>query len=95
MRGCSRINKISKLLIEDVLGFILFHPNVKPSCVSSDSLTVLNQKSDIKELSSKILMEISVRDLHNDMIKIFDGSGLASEVEYVTHEVLISDTIFR
>ena len=40
-------------------------------------------------------MDISVRDLQDDMIKLFDNDGLASVVEYVTHKVLISDTTLR
>ena len=37
-------------------------------------------------------MGISVRDLHNDVIKPFDNGGLASVVDYATQKVLISDT---
>ena len=40
-------------------------------------------------------MDISVRYLHNDMIKQFDNGGLAIIVGYVTHKVLISDTTLR
>ena len=39
-----------------------------------------------------ILMEISVRDLHNDTIKVIENGGLESLIDYVTHRVLISDT---
>ena len=37
-------------------------------------------------------MEISVRDLHNDMIKPSENGGLESVVDPVTHKFLISDT---
>ena len=40
-------------------------------------------------------MDISVRDLQDDMIKLFDNDGLASVVDYVTHKVLISDTTLK
>ena len=40
-------------------------------------------------------MEISVQDLHNDMIKPYQNDGLAIVVEYVTEKILISDTILR
>ena len=39
-----------------------------------------------------MLMEISVRDLHNDTIKFFENGGLAIKIYSVTHKVLISDT---
>ena len=40
-------------------------------------------------------MEISVRDLHNDTIKVIENGGLESLIDYVTHRVLISDTLLR
>ena len=40
-------------------------------------------------------MEISVRDLHNDTIKVIKNSGLKSLIDYVTHILLISDTLLR
>ena len=40
-------------------------------------------------------MVISVRDLHNDMIKLSDNGGLESLVDSVTQKFLISDTTLR
>ena len=40
-------------------------------------------------------MDISIRGIHNDMIKQSDNGGLASIVDSVTHKVLISDTTLR
>ena len=40
-------------------------------------------------------MDISVRDLHNDMVNQSDNGGLDSVVDYVTKRVLISDTTLR
>ena len=37
-------------------------------------------------------MEISVRYLHNDMIKQYDNGGLKSVLDPVTQKVLISET---
>ena len=42
-----------------------------------------------------MLINISVRDLHNDMIKPSKNSGLASVADSVTQKVLINDTILR
>ena len=39
-----------------------------------------------------MFMEISVRDLHNDMIKPFGNGGLESVFYSVTQKVLIIDT---
>ena len=40
-------------------------------------------------------MAISVRDIHNDMIKPSDNVGLESVVDSVTPKLLISNTILR
>ena len=42
-----------------------------------------------------MLMEISVRDLHNDMIKLSENGGLESLVVYVTQKVMIRGTTLR
>ena len=42
-----------------------------------------------------MLMEISVRDLHNDKIKPFENGGLTSIVDSMTHKVMISDTTLK
>ena len=44
---------------------------------------------------TKILIKISVRDLRNYMIKLYDYCGWASVVDSVTHKLLISDTTLR
>ena len=40
-------------------------------------------------------MEISVRYVHNDMIKPFNNGGLMNVVDSMTHKVMISDTTLR
>ena len=40
-------------------------------------------------------MEISVRYLHNNMIKPSKNGGLESVVDFVTHNLLIRDTTLR
>ena len=42
-----------------------------------------------------MLIDISVRDLHNDMIKPSENSGLASVVDSVTQKVRMLDTTLR
>ena len=41
------------------------------------------------------VMDISVKDLHNDVIKPFNNGELARVVDSVTHKVLIIDTTLR
>ena len=42
-----------------------------------------------------MLMDIYVRDIHNDMIKPFKNGGLASVVDYLTQKVPISDITLK
>ena len=64
-----------KKLINEIVEWIHYNPNVKASCVSSDAVTVLNSESNQRELWTKMLMEISGRDLHNDIIKPYENGG--------------------
>ena len=42
-----------------------------------------------------MLMDISIRDIHNDMIKPSDNGGLEIVVDSEKHKLLISDTTLR
>ena len=95
MRGYSIFNTITKLLREFSVEGILFHPNIKLSCFSRDVVTVLYPQSDQNEVLPKMLLEISVMDLHNDMTKQSDNGGFPSIVDSVTQKVLISDKTLR
>ena len=53
MRGCSRYNTITKQLIEVCFEWILSNLNVKPPCVSSYVVTVINPESNQKEFPPK------------------------------------------
>ena len=48
MRGRSINNTIKKLFREEIVEWILPHPNVKPLCVSRNVVTVLNPVSNLK-----------------------------------------------
>ena len=72
--------------------WVLNHPNVKQSCVSSDVLTVQNPVTNEKETKTKMLMEISTRELHNDLIKPVEEGGLPGIINIATNKPYISDT---
>ena len=40
-------------------------------------------------------MDISIRDIHNDMIKPYDNAWLVNVFDSVTQKLLISDTTLR
>ena len=64
-KGHSRITKAVK---EALHGWVLDHPRVVDSPLTNDTLLVLNEATGKKERVGKLLLEISVRELHNDLI---------------------------
>jgi hypothetical protein len=91
-KGHSRITKEVKLTLH---GWVLDvdHPRVVNSPTANDTLLVLNEESGKKERVGKLLIEISVRELHNDLISPASDGGLAAA--RVDGKVIISDTALR
>jgi hypothetical protein len=85
-------SKVSLSLRKSLLQWILDHPSVVPSPISKDTLLVRNPDTGVKERVGKLLLEISVRELHNDLLD--DKKGL-KEARNEKGEVLISDTALR
>jgi hypothetical protein len=85
-------SKISLSLRKSLLQWILDHPSVVPSPLSKDTLLVSNPDTGRKERVGKLLLEIPVRELHNDLLD--ERRGL-KEARNEKGEVLISDTALR
>ena len=77
---------------EEIVEWIISHNNFKPSCVSSGVINILSPESYQKEVFLKMLTEIYVRDIHDDMIKKYYNVGLESVVDSMTQKLLISYT---
>ena len=90
-----RYNTIKKLQREEIVEWIISHPNVNPSFVLSDVVTFLNPISNQKDVFPKHLMEISIRDIKNDTTKPSEDGGLESVGDYVTQKVPINGTTLR
>ena len=56
-------------LREKVVDWILKHPHVKKSPISRDTILVLNPETNRQERISKILLGVSIRELHDDLMK--------------------------
>jgi hypothetical protein len=85
--------KITATIQADLRQWILDHPHVINSPIAKDTLLVRN-KEGIKERVSKLLLEIPVRELHNDLILPPKDGGLAVARD-VSGNVIISDTSLR
>ena len=93
-RGHRKVTAEIRLALHN---WILAHPRVVNSPIANDTLLVLNPETDRKERTGKLLLEIPVRELHNDLISqvtggIVDGMPSARDEK---GKVLISDTALR
>ena len=53
MRVISRCNIITEVLQEEIVEWVIFNPNFKPSCVLSDTGIILKPESNQKEVCTK------------------------------------------
>ena len=79
--------------------WIISHPRVVNSPITRDTLLVKNPETKQKERVGKLLLEIDVRELHNDLIELpvekgGKGGGLA-EARDSNGKIIISDTSLR
>ena len=86
----SGYSKVSPSLRKKVVDWILKHPNVVQSPICNDKVFVKNRSTGEKEKVTKLLLECSVRELHNDLISP-PPTGLKEAVG-PNGDTLISDT---
>jgi hypothetical protein len=72
-----------------VRDWIVNHPNVVHSPITSDTILVKTSETNEKTRAGKLLLEIPVRELHNQMVS---EAGLADARNQNTGKVLVSDT---
>jgi hypothetical protein len=87
-------SKVTTEIKEALDQWIRDHPNVRPSPITRDTLLVMNQSTGLKERRGKLLLEISVRELHNDMLLPVNKGGFAG-VRDNDGAIIISDSTLR
>jgi hypothetical protein len=87
-------SKISNEIKEKLDIWVREHPNVRPSPITRDTLLVKNKVTGEKERVGKLLLEIPVRELHNDMLLPVNKGGFAGAFDE-NGSVIISDTTLR
>jgi hypothetical protein len=75
-----------------ICNWVVNHPNVVHSPIASDTILVKNLLNE-KTRVGKLLLEIPVRELHNQLVA--DDTGLAEARQQITGKVLVSDTTLR
>lgn len=96
-KGYSRITAEVRAQLHE---WVLNHPRVVASPIANDTILVLNRATGKKERVGKLLREVSVRELHNDLIEKSieaggKGGGLECARDANSGNVLISDTALR
>ena len=84
-------SKITELMKKQVLKWVLDHKHVVHSPISDDTVLVKNSESGQKERVPKLLLQVPVRELHNDLLMPANQGGLACARD-IDGKVLISDT---
>ena len=85
--------KISRDVKFKLRNWIVNHPHIVASPIVNDTLIVRNPITNIKERVGKLLLEIPVRELHNDLIEPIERGGLAEA--WKDGKVIISDISLR
>ena len=90
--------KVTGLVRKALFAWIRDHPRVVPSPITNDTLLVMNEATGQKERVGKLLLEIPVRELHNDLIELPPpegrGGGLP-EARDESGKIVISETALR
>ena len=69
--------------------------NVRQSPITCDTLLITDADTKVKRRVPNILLECSMRQLHNELIDSPDDGGLVGARHATTNDVIISDTMLR
>ena len=69
--------------------------NVRQSPTKRDTLLIADVDTKVKLRVPKLLLECSMRQLHNEIIASPDGGGLLGSRHAETNDVIISDKMLR
>eukprot|EP00978_Attheya_sp_CCMP212_P035056 scaffold150474_cov61-Attheya_sp.AAC.1 len=83
------------LQIQKVVAWVLRNGNVRESPIVRDTLLIDEHGNGVRTRVPKLLLECSVRELHNTLISPTSEGGLEEAKDRVTGEVIISDTMLR
>ena len=79
----------------EIVDWIMKNSNVRQSPITRDNLLISDADYKVKHRVPKLLLECSMRKLHNELIASTDDGGLIGARHAITNDVIISDTILR
>ena len=80
---------------QELVDWITKNSNVRQSPITRDTLLIADADTKVKHRVPKLLLECSMRQLHNELIASPDDGGLLGARHTETNEVIISDTMIR
>ena len=80
---------------QKIVDWIMKISNVCQSPITRDTLLIADADFKVKRRVSKLLLECSMRQLHNELIASQDDGGLLGSIHDETNDVIISDTMLR
>ena len=87
--------KVSKALRQKLVEWIMKNSNVYESPIARDTLLITDAEYRVKWRVPKLLLECSMRQLHNELIASPDDGGLLGARHAEKNDVIISDTMLR
>jgi hypothetical protein len=90
-----RTKKVSDKLRLELTKWILKNANVRQSPIARDTLLIRDTLTQESRRVPKLLLECSMRQLHNELIAPPEDGGLVGARHKDTNEVVISDTMLR
>ena len=90
-----RKKKVSKVLRQKLVECIMKRKNVREYPIAHDTLIITDAESRVKRRVTKLLLECSMRQLHNELIASPDDGDLLGSRHTDTNDVIISDTMLR
>ena len=90
-----RTKCFSKALRQELVDCIMKNSNVRQYPITRDTLLIADADSKVKCRVPKLLLECSMRQLHNELIDSPYNGGLIGARNAETNDVIISDTMLR
>ena len=80
---------------KETVDWIMKNSNVRQSPITRDTLLIADADTKVKRRVPKLLLECSMRQLHNEIIASPDDGGLLGAIHAETNDVIISYTTLR
>ena len=68
---------------------------MRQSPITGDTLLIADADTKVKRRGPKLLLECSMRQLHNELIASPDDGSLVGARHDITNDMIISDTVLR